>query len=273
MSKHINLRRLTLALQELWFMNKMKLVTIPIVVLLLLTMYYLWYGTPLAQHLLFNQYPSQESFIADLVQYRRMESRITILFLVGALYIIICSSTYLTKLNSSIWATTLPFSRGERITALILLNIAIVGLVTISFATVDALFVSVLKRHYLEQSLAYLENNGYLYYEFAKGSYFTCISGEIYYLSLLFWIGAVPLYHLSMVFFKKHSCLKFNLLLVVCIIVAVRLISYLHDSMNENSIRTHIGSTGSYVALGIFGIIILGLIITTTYFKLKEKEY
>ncbi|MBD1434831.1 hypothetical protein H8B06_18550 [Sphingobacterium sp. DN00404] len=273
MNNHLHKTRLSIALKELWLSNKTWLFSLPLVMLLLFVIFYLWPGSIFYNKLFHPEMSSSPDAWIEWVLGESVMQRTFILFTV-AVYVIVCTSSFLHKLNKSERTNLTPISQLERTLTLTLFAIGVICLGTICFIAYDFAFVSWFRHLYLDQALYYLERQGNLYPDIWDKTIFHTIPvrrtvGMLFQTMLL----SLPFYMLSLVFFKKYSFLWFCGLMVVIWVMLVFVLSMMpkvpYDSDTIRITLEHGIPKVTYILL-VLGYWCLAM--ATFYYKLKEKE-
>lgn len=265
--RNINKKRLKTTLTEYWLLNKSKLISIPVVVVVLYILAMFWYGTPLFNQLFLRAYPDNVLFAEILANYTGAQTKELILFVIP-LYLILCTVPYFKLLTKTVYGTMTPVSRGERMVTLWVGNLAIIFGGLLSFLLIDWTFTSIMKSVYLSDVIAYRENVGDLFYTFANKSYFARSDREIYTIVSLLSLGFVCLYQLATIFFRKYSIPLFALMLIGFFYITFRVFEALYRNINYRFDGSDFSPKGMVV---LFSIVAIGVAVTT-YFKLREKE-
>ncbi|WP_116775342.1 hypothetical protein [Sphingobacterium corticibacter] len=265
--KNINLKRLKTTLTEYCLLNKSKLISIPVVVVVLYLLAMFWYGTPLFNQLFFRTYPDSNSFAEMLANYNGRQNKELILFTIP-LYIILCTIPYFKLLTKTVYGTMTPVSRGERMVTLWVGNLVIIFGILLSFFVMDLMFTSIMKSMYLDDVIAYRESVGDLYYTYENRTYFATSEREIYTVVSILSLSFACLYQLSTIFFRKYSIPLFALMLLVFFYVAFKVFEALYRNVNYRFDTSEISFNAMVV---LFSIVAIGVVVTT-YFKLREKE-
>lgn len=270
MNKYLHIKRLSIAFKELWLSNRTFVGSLPLIMLLAFVIYYLCPGSIFYDKIFHaNVFLSSDDWIKAALNINAAY-RSFILFIVP-IYLVICTKPLLDKLNRSERTNLTPISRFERTLSLSLFAIGVICLGIICFIVYDFAFVAWLKHLYYEQALAYLERQGELYPDIWERTIFYTIPvgfviSRLFIMMLLF----LPLYLLSLVFFKKQSFLRF---LGLMVIVWAILLSILRQLPYDSSVVSIPLKQG--VPTTIYILLILSywsLAIATFYHKLKEKE-
>ena len=264
--KNMNLKRLKTTLTEYWLLNKGKLVSIPVVVLVLYILAIFWYGTPLFYRLFLSDY-TNDSFVESLANYTDKQVTNLVLFTLP-LYLILCTIPYFKILTKTVHGTLSPVSRGERMVTLWIGNLVIVLLILFSFFLTDWAFISVMKSFYLADAISYKESVGELYFKFNERSYFSTSESKIYTVASISALIFVCLYQLAAIFFRRYSVPIFALLLTAFGVVFFKIIVTIHANSNYR----FDGSDRASNAMTFFLIVVMLGVVVTTYFKLREKE-
>lgn len=270
MNKHLHINRLSIAFKELWLSNRTFVGSLPLVMLLVFMIYYLWPGSIFYDKVFHaNVFPSSDDWIKAALNINA-PYRAFILFLVP-IYLVICTKPFLDKLNNSERTNLTPITVFERMLSLSLFAIGVICFGFICFIVYDFAFVAWLKHLYYEQALDYLARQGELYpYIWETTIFYTIpISFLISRLFILILL-CLPLYLLSLVFFKKQSFLRFLGLMVLIWAILLSVLRQLPYDSNTVSITLKQG-----LPTTMYFILILGywsLAIATFYHKLKEKE-
>jgi len=213
MSQNLNLKRLSIALRELWQTNKLKIASIPLIMLIAFAAFYLW-PTGIFFKKLFEPraYAEPDAWIQAVAD-ERSSPKVLLLFLVP-LYVVICTKPYLDRLNRSARTTLLPISVPERTAALTLFALAVTALATACFFVYDYALIHWFKSLYQEDVRAYLNRGGGPYEIGPSGTLFKPVDSLPMLVAVIGVFLLLPLYFLSFVFFRRHSFLLFQVLLV-----------------------------------------------------------
>lgn len=270
MNKYLSTKRLAITLKELWISNRILIFSFPLIILLCFAIYYLWPGG-LFYERWFNHeaFSSTEAWVKTLLTTYTTQ-RIIILFIVP-IYLIICTKPTLDKLNKSERTNLIPITRLERTFILTSFAIGITCLGFVCFILYDHVLVAWFNNLYYEEVLHYLETQGDLYPTINASTTFyavpTNVLGVVFMMILLF----LPLYFLSLVFFRENSFILFLGLLVIIIIT---LIFFLRWLLVQETSSVSIPLKGTLpLTLHIFLYVSYWcLAMATFYHKLKEKE-
>lgn len=270
MNKYLHSKRLSIAFKELWLSNRTFVGSLPLVMLLAFLIYYLWPGSIFYDKVFrANVFPSSDDWIKAVLNINAAY-RLFILIIVP-IYLVICTKPFLDKLNRSERTNLTPISRFERTLSLSLFAIGVIFSGIICFVVYDFAFVSWLKHLYYDQALDYLERQGDLYpLVWERSAFYTIPVGFVISRLFIMMLLFLPLYLLSLVFFKKQSFLRF---LGLMVIIWAILLSVLHQLPRDNHGFSVTLQQGIPTMINI--ILTLGywcLAMTSFYYKLKEKE-
>lgn len=264
--KNINIKRLKTALTEYWLLNRGKLVSIPVVVLVLYLLAMFWYGTPLFERVLLN-IDVDRSFAEVLANYT--DKQITsLVFFTMPLFLVLCTVPYFKILLKTVHGNLSPITRGERMLTLWVGNLLVILLVNIFFFVTDWVFVSVMRSIFLEEAISYKESIGDLYYKFTEKSYFVITDHQVYIVASIASFVFVSLYQLACTFFRRYSIPVFiAMMIIVGVAYYYMLISLYHNTFYHLHNSDHIS-----MLMFVFMAVVAAGINITTYFKLREKE-
>lgn len=269
MNNTLHTKRLFVALKELWLANRLLLYTFPLLILLCFAIYYL-----LPSGIFYNKwfhpevYPTSAAWAKAILKTPTL-GRAIILFLVP-LYVVLCTKPTLDRLNKSEIFTLIPISRLERTIALTAFAIAVVILGFVSFVIFDHIIAAWFNKLYYDDMIRYLYKQGDLYPLISDEIAISAIPVKITF-RLFMLVLLLPLYFLSMVYFKKNSFLVFGGFLTA---IAMFLIFSLRSTVVHETSAISISIEGTLPSI-VQILLILGyciLVMVSFYHKLKEKE-
>ncbi|PRD47320.1 hypothetical protein [Sphingobacterium haloxyli] len=270
MNKHVSGIRLVIALKELWISNRILVYSFPLIILFCFAIYYLWPGGIFYEKW-FNPkaFSTKEAWSKALLATYTTQ-RVFILFIIP-IYLVICTKPLLDRLNKSERTNLTPITRLERTLGLTLFVIGITCLGVACFTLYDHVIVAWFNKLYYEEAIRYLEAQGDLYPNISRQTVLFPIQINILGIAFMMILLLLPLYFLSLVFFRKNSVILFLGLLVIIMITLAFFLRWLfaHET--------------SHISIPIQGVFPLTLTIlllasywylamATFYHKLKEKE-
>ncbi|MFD2743178.1 MULTISPECIES: hypothetical protein [Sphingobacterium] len=265
--KNIDYKRLKTSFIEYWLLNKGKLMSIPVVVVVLFILSMFWYGTPLFDRVFFGAYSDSIGFAERLADYQGGQNKEIILFIIP-LYLILCTVSYFKLLTKTVFGTMTPISRGERMLTLWAGNIVIIfSILTLYFLT-DWAFTSIMKSLYLAEVTEYKDSVGDLFFKFGDRTYFATSQRDIYAVATVLSLGFTCVYQLATIFFRKYSIPLFALMLMGFFYVMFMLLKGLFKDVNYRFDQSEITPSAMMI---LFALVALGVVITT-YFRLRERE-
>jgi len=272
MSKQLHIKRLKIAMKELFQSYKLLLYTMPLFILFFFALLYFVPGG-IFYNRLFNPaaFPNQEIWIQALLS-TRFDERIFILLLPIA-YTMISTWRHFEVLNKSERINLTPITYLERTVAITLFCVAGLLLGTLCFILYDYISVWWFKYLYYEQVLHYLEQQGDLYPSIGKSTvFFTIPIWNIGVISIVV-LSLMPLYFLSRVFFKKYSVFLFWVLMVgIWTMLFSTFYSLRPQAVNANAFPITLQQAIPVIISTILYIVYWCLAMATFYHKLKEKE-
>lgn len=272
MHKHLHIKRLSLAIRELWQMNRLLIVSIPFVMLLSFALYYLWPDSVFYNKLFApDNFPTPDSWIQTLLS-KNFGEKVFILVLVP-LYLVLCTKPYFDKLNKSERANLMPITHIERTITLTLYGIGIACFTFACFVLYDYVLTSWFRSLYYEDTIAYLERQGDLYPTLYQNSiFFTIPFSKVIVGFFIIILLLLPLYFLSLVFFKKYSFLLFIGVLSGIIVFIVFVLRKWLMSIESPGVLVPLEETLPQILHILLVFVYWSLALGTFYYKLKEKE-
>jgi len=270
MNKYLRIKRLAITLKELWISNRMLVFSFPLMILLCIAIFYLWPGGIFYEKWVNpDTFSSQDAWLNALLTTHTTQ-RVLILFVIP-IYLVICTKPTLDKLNKSERTNLTPITRLERTFGLTLFAIGFTCLAFACFILYDHVIAAWFNNLYYEEAIRYLEAHGNLYPKISDRTALYPISTNILGVAFMMIILFLPLYFLSLVFFRKNSFILFLGLLVLIIITLVFFLRWL---LVQETSSISIPIKG-FFPLTLNILLVVGywyLAMATFYHKLKEKE-
>lgn len=272
MNNTFNIKRFSIAFKELWISNRLLLCSFPLVILTCFAIYYLWPGSIFYNKLFHpEEYRNNGAWEALLSSSYSFYNR-TIILLLVPIYVVLCTKPTLDKLNTSARFTLVPINRLERTLALTLFAISVVLIGFTSFGLYDQLITAYTKHLYMGDVYQYLEEQGNLFHSIRKNTALFPIS--LRELTILFTtvILLLPLYFLSLVFFRKYSFISFLGLFTLIMTIIIFMLRWLLPTYDASVVSVVIHKPLPEVFDSVCVIFTWCLAMASFLHKLKEKE-
>lgn len=264
-------QRLKLCLQEFWLLNKSLILLLPFGILGIFVIALLWPGNFINTLLFEPSSAANSDYIVD-----QMQNGKSINFLINSLALIVILAIisqhhYLVSLKNKQNYLLRPFTNGQRIITLYAYTLLFIGIGVCCIYILDQILVQTMRSAYAEKTSQLLTDNGFLYVDYGRSSFFTAYPSKYYFTFGMLVLLLTPLSHMMYFLFKKYSPL-WSSVCIVAFLGTLILVFNKTRPYTDQVAQVEVYPNITDYLFTLYALIIGLLFIAAFHESLKERE-